>query len=96
MKDLKYRLNDNHHFNENIYHDAIRLLDRITILCRLHNFIPSDANLMHYFYWNKDHLNRCFQMLKEMGKVDYARNHRRTTLKFLGEYEFLNKYKKED
>ena len=94
MKDLKYRYNGNNHFNEKVYHDAIRLIDRITVLYRLHNFIPNDDSLIHYFCWTRDHLNRCYQMLKEMKVVDYARNHRRTTLKFLGDYEFLNK--KED
>ena len=99
MKNLKYRYNDNHHFNENVYHDTVRLMDRFIGFYQRHRQLPSDDENMMFFHWTRDHLNRCFQMLKEMGVVTYARNHRRTTLKFLGEYENLNSLignKKED
>lgn len=90
MKDLKYRYNGNNHFNEKVYHDTIRLMDRYMTFYDYHRSLPTDDEMMRYFGWTKDHLNRCYQMLKELGVVDYARNHRRTTLRFLGDYEGLN------
>lgn len=90
MRDLKYRYNDNHHFNETIYHDTIRLMDRFMMFHQRNRLLPTDEENMKFFGWTKDHLNRCFQMMREMGIVDYVRNHRRTTLKFLGEYSTLN------
>jgi len=97
MKDLKYRFNNDHHLNENIYHDAIRLFDRIVAICDNYNVVPGDVNHMKYYNWSRDHINRCYKMLRELKLVDYVPYHRRTTLKFLGDYAYLNKYiKKED
>lgn len=90
MLDLKYRFNGNKHFNKNVYYDSLKLLDRIIQFYKNSKIFPSDENNMKYFKWNNDHINRCYQMMKEMGIVTYARNHRRTTLSFLDEYAYLN------
>ena len=95
MKDLRYRYNGNNHFNENVYHDTIRLMDKIVVFYKLHGIIPTDDMIIHTYHWTRDHINRCYQMLKEMGVVTYARNHRRTTLQFLDKYKYLNEKKKD-
>ena len=82
----------NHHFSKKVFEDSQALLTRCTILGTQKNYIPNDASLMMYFSWTKDHLDRCYQLLKTVGVVDYARNNRRSTFKFVGEYEYLNAY----
>lgn len=80
----------NHHFTKKVFEDAERLLTRYNVLATNTNFIPDDKAMMKYFNWSKDHLDRCFQLLRTLGVVSYSRNNRRHTLKFLGDYEYLN------
>ena len=88
----KKSLYKNHHFNENIYNDCIRLLKRIQTFAQKGSILPTDEMNMKYFHWTKDHLNRCYQMMKAAGVLTYSRNNRRTTLRFLGDCEYLNKF----
>lgn len=83
---------DNHHFSSKVLEDSQRLLVRFHTFVQKGNCIPTDEMNLRYFNWSKDHLNRCYQFLKEAKVVDYARNHRRTTLKFLGEFAYLNDF----
>lgn len=82
----------NHHFSKKVFEDSQRLLTRCNMLGVKTHRIPNDASLMMYFGWTKDHLDRCYQLLKSVGVVDYAKGHRRSTLHFIGEYEYLNAY----
>ena len=83
---------ENHHFSKSVEKDCYRLMDRYKLFYEKKNLLPTDEANMKFFGWTKDHLNRCFQMLKEIGVVDYSRNNRRSTLKFLGKYSCLNGY----
>ena len=83
---------DNHHFSKKVRDDSIRLMDRFYFFYIKGALMPDDDNMIKHFHWNKDHLNRCFQFLKEMGVLTYSRNNRRTTLQFLGEYQRYNNY----
>lgn len=82
----------NHHFTSKVFEDSQRLLIRFQTFAQKGNMLPNDDANMKYFNWSKDHLDRCYQLLKEVKVVDYVRNHRRTTLKFLGEYAYLNNF----
>ena len=82
----------NHHFTENTFKDAEKLLKRCQVFAQKGNNIPSDDANMKHFNWSKDHLDRCYQLLKTVNVVDYSRNNRRHTLKFIGDYEYLNKF----
>lgn len=82
----------NHHLNKNVYHDCFKLLDRCHRFYLQQRTLPTDSENMKYFGWTKDHLDRCYQMLKKLGVVSYSRNNRRHTLKFLGKFYCLNEY----
>lgn len=84
--------NCNHHFTENIFKDADRLLKRCQNFAQKGNMLPDDEMNMRYFNWSKDHLDRCYQLLKTVNVVDYSRNNRRHTLKFVGDYAYLNEF----
>ena len=87
-----FDIKNNHHFSKKVRDDSIRLMERFHFFYLKHGLMPNDENNIKYFHWSKDHLNRCFQFLKEMGVLTYSRNNRRTTLKFLGEYQRYNGY----
>ena len=82
----------NNHFSKNTFEDAEKLLRRVISFAQQGHNLPSDEMNMKYFKWSKDHLDRCYQLLKTVHVVDYSRNHRRTTLKFIGDYDYLNKF----
>ena len=82
----------NHHFTKKVFEDAERLLKRCQNFAQKGNMIPNDEMNMKYFGWSKDHLDRCYQLLKLVNVVSYVSFHRRTTLKFIGDYEYLNKF----
>ena len=84
--------NGNHHFTENIFRDTEKLLKRCQTFAQKGHNIPNDDANMKYFGWSKDHLDRCYQLLKTVNVVDYAPFHRRTTLKFIGDYDYLNEF----
>ena len=81
---------NNHHFSKKVVDDSGLLMNRFYFFYLKGALLPSDENNMKHFNWSKDHLNRCFQFLKEMGVLTYSRNNRRTTLQFLGEYQRYN------
>lgn len=82
----------NHHFTKKTFEDAERLLKRCQSFAQKGSCIPTDEMNMKYFKWSKDHLDRCYQLLKTVKVVNYAPFHRRTTLEFLGEYKYLNDF----
>ena len=88
----------NNHFTKKVFEDSERLLTRYEILAKNNNHVPTDIEIMKYFNCTKDHLDRCFQLLRTVGVVSYSRNNRIHTLKFLGDYAYLNDYllKKEE
>ncbi len=94
----RFACDKSHHFTKTVYNDCFKLLDRFHYFYSKQKTLPTDEETIQYFHWSKDHLHRCYQMLKEMNIVSYARNHRRTTLRFHGKFACLNDYlpKKED
>lgn len=87
---------DNHHFTKNVGDDARRLLTRLELFYKSHRPFPTDEDNMRHFGWSKDRINRCYQLLKEQRVVDYARNHRRTTLHFNDRYSVFNDWMKKE
>ena len=82
----------NHHLNDKVFEDCKKLLQRCMAFAQKGHLIPTDEMNMKHFGWSKDRINRCYQMLKMAKIVDYSRNNRRSTLKFLGDYAYLNKF----
>ena len=89
-KNCSYFGDENHHFTKNINADANRLLNRLELFYTKGRHFPTDEENMRYFGWTKDHINRCYQLLKAQKLVDYARGHRRTTLQFKAKYSIFN------
>lgn len=84
-------MDENNHFTRRVKDDSLLLLDRYIFFYQKSGLIPNDEGMLKYFRWTKDHLNRCYQYLKEIGVLTYARNNRRHTLQFLGDYARLNR-----